>query len=147
MTPILRLHYQYRDDADQVSSGSFDFSNPEQLGVKQAMSMLEPLLIGEVFFIPNRIGLPSLDVLRQASRDSLRSPGTSKDDREEGLDVLPFGFAQGKLAQDDSVEEDDDYHELESLEALETESAEAPSFVDFVATLRRFKKQHPEEYW
>ena len=81
MTPILRLHYQYRDDADQVSSGSFDFSNPEKLGVKQAMSMLEPLLIGEVFFIPNRIGLPSLDVLRQASRDSLRSPGTSKDDR------------------------------------------------------------------
>ncbi|MEY3983228.1 MAG: hypothetical protein RL160_785 [Bacteroidota bacterium] len=122
MMPTLRLHYQYRDDADQVSSGSFDFSNPEQLGVKQAMSMLEPLLIGEVFFIPNRIGLPSLD-------------------------VLPFGIAQGKLAQDDSVEEDDDYHELESLEALETESAEAPSFVDFVETLRRFKKQHPEEYW
>ncbi|MEN9511735.1 MAG: hypothetical protein RLZZ370_1554 [Bacteroidota bacterium] len=123
MTPILRLHYQYRDDADRVSSGSFDFSNPEKLGVKQAMSMLEPLLIGEVFFIPNRIGLPSLD-------------------------VLPFGFAQGKLAQDDRAEdEDDDYHELESLEALETETAEAPSFVDFVAALRRFKQQHPEEYW
>jgi hypothetical protein len=126
MTPILRLHYLYRDEADQLSYGSFDFHNPEQLGVKQAMSMLEPLLIGEVFFIPNRIGLPALDVLRQASRDSLRSPGTIKDDREE---------------------EDDDYHELESLEALETESAEAPSFVDFVATLRRFKQQHPEEYW
>lgn len=106
---MLRLHYLYRDDADQLTYGNFDFGNPEQLGVKQAMSMLEPLLIGEVFFIPNRVGLPALDSVAR--------------------------------------EEDDDYHEVESLESLELETAEGPSFHEFIEKLRRFKQQHPEEYW
>jgi hypothetical protein len=136
----------YRDEADQLSYGSFDFHNPEQLGVKQAMSMLEPLLIGEVFFIPNRIGLPALD-----ARDSLRSPGTSKDDREEGLDVLRQASRDSLrspgTSKDDSAEEDDDYHEVESLEGLELYAAEGPSFNEFIEKLRRFKQQHPEEYW
>jgi hypothetical protein len=111
MIPVLRLHYVYRDEADQLSYGSFDFHNPEQLGVKQAMSMLEPLLIGEVFFIPNRIGIPALN--------------------ESAA----------------SAEEDDDYHEVESLEGLELDAAEGPSFNEFIEKLRRFKQQHPEEYW
>ena len=109
MMPMLRLHYLYRDDAEQLTYGNFDFCNPEQLGVKQAMSMLEPLLIGEVFFIPNRVGLPALDSVER--------------------------------------EDDDDYHEVESLESLESEAAEMPTFSDFIAMMRRFKQQHPEEYW
>ncbi len=107
--PALRLHYLYRDDADRLTHGSFDFSNPEQLGVKQAMGMLEPLLIGEVFIIPNRVGLPALDPVDSG--------------------------------------EDDDYHEVESLEVIELESAQGPIFHEFIEKLRRFKQQNPEEYW
>jgi hypothetical protein len=76
-----------------------------------------------------------LDVLRQAQDDKEQA----QDDKEQAQDVL-------RQAKDDK-EEDDDYHELDYLESLETEASGIPAFGDFIETLRRYKQQHPEEYW
>jgi len=56
----IRFEYLYRDAGNFKNWGSVVFSNPNSISAKKAASLAATVLIDQIYFVANKVGVPDL---------------------------------------------------------------------------------------
>lgn len=107
----IALHYFFRNESNDKTHAKRIFSCDDSLSLAAANEELESLLIDNVFLVPNRIGLPTIDPVSAADPD-----------------------------------DDDDYHEFESIHFTDEPVNDDRTFEEFLDVLHTYQEENPDEY-